>query len=96
MGGKSEKPLVEKIRFHLEEQIIAGRLKPRQRLVEEEIARIEAVLRAPIEFVGGCWQPAASIGLARAGRGQGRAALLRRADRAMYEIKRVHHRAMSD
>jgi diguanylate cyclase (GGDEF)-like protein/PAS domain S-box-containing protein len=59
-------------------------------------ARIEAVLRAPIEFVGGCWQPAASIGLARAGRGQDRAAILHRADRAMYEIKRVHHRAMND
>ena len=35
MGRRSEKPLVEKIRVHLEEQIIAGRLKPRQRLVEE-------------------------------------------------------------
>ena len=48
MGGKSEKPLVEKIRFHLEEQIIAGRLKPRQRLVEEEIAREMSVSRSPI------------------------------------------------
>jgi DNA-binding GntR family transcriptional regulator len=46
MGGKSEKPLVEKIRFHLEEQIIAGRLKPRQRLVEEEIAREMSVSRS--------------------------------------------------
>lgn len=48
MGRKSEKPLVEKIRFHLEEQIIAGRLKPRQRLVEEEIAREMSVSRSPI------------------------------------------------
>ena len=36
------------IRFHLEEQIIAGRLKPRQRLVEEEIAREMSVSRSPI------------------------------------------------
>src|ERR1700730_10360292 len=48
MGGKSEKPLVEKIRFHLEEQIIAGRLKSRQRLGEEEIARETSVSRSPI------------------------------------------------
>ena len=48
MGRKSEKPLVEKIRFYLEEQIIAGRLKPRQRLVEEEIAREMSVSRSPI------------------------------------------------
>jgi DNA-binding GntR family transcriptional regulator len=48
MGRRSEKPLVEKIRVHLEEQIIAGRLKPRQRLVEEEIAREMSVSRSPI------------------------------------------------
>src|SRR3984893_13936231 len=48
MGRKSEKPLVEKIRFHLEEQIIAGRLKPRQRLVEEELARELSARRSPI------------------------------------------------
>jgi DNA-binding GntR family transcriptional regulator len=48
MGRNSAKPLVEKIRFHLEEQIIAGRLKPRQRLVEEEIAREMSVSRSPI------------------------------------------------
>jgi DNA-binding GntR family transcriptional regulator len=48
MGRKSEKPLVDKIRFHLEEQIIAGRLKPRQRLVEEDIAREMSVSRSPI------------------------------------------------
>jgi DNA-binding GntR family transcriptional regulator len=48
LGRNSEKPLVEKIRFHLEEQIIAGRLKPRQRLVEEEIARELSVSRSPI------------------------------------------------
>jgi DNA-binding GntR family transcriptional regulator len=45
---RPEKPLVEKIRLHLEEQIIAGRLKPRQRLVEEEIARELSVSRSPI------------------------------------------------
>ena len=48
MGRKVEKPLVEKIRFHLEEQIIAGRLKPRQRLVEEEIAGEMSVSRSPV------------------------------------------------
>ena len=48
MGRKSDEPLVEKIRLHLEEQIIAGRLKPRQRLVEEEIAREMSVSRSPI------------------------------------------------
>lgn len=48
MRQKPEKPLVEKIRHHLEEQIIAGRLKPRQRLVEEEIARELSVSRSPI------------------------------------------------
>jgi DNA-binding GntR family transcriptional regulator len=48
VGRKSEKPLVEKIRFHLEEQIIAGRLKPRQRLVEEEIAGEMSVSRSPV------------------------------------------------
>lgn len=34
-----QKSLVENIRLHFEEHIIAGKLKPRQRLVEEEIAR---------------------------------------------------------
>lgn len=46
MGRKSETPLVERIRFHFEEQIIAGRLKLRQRLVEEEIAREMSVSRS--------------------------------------------------
>jgi diguanylate cyclase (GGDEF)-like protein/PAS domain S-box-containing protein len=54
-------------------------------------ARIEAVLRASIEFAGGRWQPAASIGLARARAGDDLASFLRRADRAMYDVKRVHH-----
>jgi hypothetical protein len=46
MGRKSETPLVERIRFHFEEQIIADRLKLRQRLVEEEIAREMSVSRS--------------------------------------------------
>jgi diguanylate cyclase (GGDEF)-like protein len=53
-------------------------------------ARIEGVLRGSIEFAGGHWQPAASIGLARARAGDDRASFLRRADRAMYDIKRAH------
>ena len=48
MGRKSDQPLVEKIRLHLEEEIIAGRLKPRQRLVEEDIGREMSVSRSPI------------------------------------------------
>ena len=40
--------LVDKIRLHLEDQIIAGRLKPRQRVVEEEIAREFSVSRSPV------------------------------------------------
>ncbi len=40
--------LVEKIRLHLEDQIIAGRLKPRQRVVEEEIASEFSVSRSPV------------------------------------------------
>jgi DNA-binding GntR family transcriptional regulator len=48
MGRLPDTPLVEKIRIHLEEQIIAGRLKPRQRLVEEEIAREMSVSRSPV------------------------------------------------
>lgn len=40
--------LVEKIRLHLEDQIISGRLKPRQRVVEEEIAGEFSVSRSPV------------------------------------------------
>lgn len=43
-----EPSLVEKIRLHLEDAIIAGRLKPRQRLVEDEIAREFSVSRSPV------------------------------------------------
>jgi diguanylate cyclase (GGDEF)-like protein/PAS domain S-box-containing protein len=59
------------------------------------VARIEAALRASIEFAGGRWQPAASIGLARAQPGDDRASFLHRADRAMYDIKRAHHAALA-
>ncbi|MDQ1511132.1 MAG: hypothetical protein QOG50_2976 [Actinomycetota bacterium] len=59
-------------------------------------SRIDAALRASIEFTGGSWQPAASIGLARARPGDDRASFLHRADRAMYDIKRVHHAAAND
>ncbi len=54
-------------------------------------ARIEAALGAFIEFAGGRWQPIASIGLARTQPGDDRASFLHRADRAMYDVKRVHH-----
>ena len=43
-----EPSLVEKIRLHLEDGIIAGRFKPRQRLVEDEIAREFSVSRSPV------------------------------------------------
>jgi DNA-binding GntR family transcriptional regulator len=43
-----EPSLVEKIRLHLEDRIIAGHLKPRERLIEEEIAREFAVSRSPV------------------------------------------------
>jgi DNA-binding GntR family transcriptional regulator len=46
--ASSQRSLVEKIRLHLEEAIIAGRLKPRQRLVEEDIARELAASRSPV------------------------------------------------
>jgi hypothetical protein len=46
VGRKSETLLLERIRVHFEEQIIAGRLKPRQRLVEKEIAREMPVSRS--------------------------------------------------
>jgi diguanylate cyclase (GGDEF)-like protein/PAS domain S-box-containing protein len=58
--------------------------------------RIEAALRSLIVFTGGSWQPAASIGLARAQPGEDRASFLHRADRAMYDVKRVHHAARND
>jgi len=40
--------LVQKIRLHLEDQIISGKLKPRQRLVEEDIAGEMGVSRSPV------------------------------------------------
>ncbi len=52
MSKRTRRPwpnsLVEKIRLHLEDQIIAGKLKPRQRLVEEEIGREMGVSRSPV------------------------------------------------
>jgi DNA-binding GntR family transcriptional regulator len=39
---------VEEIRVRLQDEIVSGRLKPRQRLVEEDIAREFSVSRSPV------------------------------------------------
>jgi diguanylate cyclase (GGDEF)-like protein/PAS domain S-box-containing protein len=54
--------------------------------------RIEAVLSSPIEIPGGTWHPAVSVGLARSRGGERATALVQRADRSMYAMKRAHHR----
>jgi diguanylate cyclase (GGDEF)-like protein len=50
--------------------------------------RIEAALVAPVEWPGGHWYPRASMGTARGRPGDDPTALIRRADQAMYEVKR--------
>jgi len=57
---------------------------------EEAVAkRLDRVLATAIEFSGGRWPPAASVGFARARPGEDLAAVLRRADEAMYIRKRT-------
>jgi diguanylate cyclase (GGDEF)-like protein len=61
---------------------------------EQAVAeRLGRVLVEPIPFGDGRWQPAASIGLTRAGADDDTSSLLRRADQSMYEVKRSHHAA---
>jgi len=55
--------------------------------------RIERVLAAPIAWEGGAWMPRASIGVARPRRDDQPDTLLRRADEAMYDIKRARRRS---
>jgi len=52
--------------------------------------RLGRIFVEPIRFGDGWWQPAASIGMARATTDDDTASLLRRADQAMYEVKRTH------
>jgi diguanylate cyclase (GGDEF)-like protein/PAS domain S-box-containing protein len=52
--------------------------------------RVERILVEPIGFTGGRWQPAASIGMTRATVDDDTSSLLRRADHAMYDVKRSH------
>jgi diguanylate cyclase (GGDEF)-like protein len=54
-------------------------------------ARIEEALVAPVQWPGGRWYPQASIGTARRRPGDDPTTLIRRADEAMYEVKRAHH-----
>jgi diguanylate cyclase (GGDEF)-like protein/PAS domain S-box-containing protein len=51
-------------------------------------ARLEAALAGPVAFPGGSWEPAASVGAARPEPGDDLAAVLRRADLAMFAVKR--------
>jgi diguanylate cyclase (GGDEF)-like protein/PAS domain S-box-containing protein len=58
---------------------------------EQAVAeRVGRVLVEPIRFGDGRWPPAASIGMARATPDDDTSSLLRRADQAMYEVKRSH------
>jgi diguanylate cyclase (GGDEF)-like protein/PAS domain S-box-containing protein len=57
--------------------------------IAAEIAeRLEQALSAPIPFPGGSWSPTASIGTARPRPGEDLSSVLRRADQAMYAVKR--------
>jgi diguanylate cyclase (GGDEF)-like protein/PAS domain S-box-containing protein len=51
-------------------------------------ARLTRAFTDPITFDGGSWQPAGSIGAARALPGDDVATLIRRADQAMFAVKR--------
>ncbi len=51
--------------------------------------RLELALGGPIELGGGSWQPRASIGAARPVEGDDHASLVRRADQAMFAVKRT-------
>jgi diguanylate cyclase (GGDEF)-like protein/PAS domain S-box-containing protein len=55
--------------------------------------RLHLALGGPIEFPGGSWQPGASIGLAVSAPGDEPTDVLRRADLAMFDVKRARARA---
>lgn len=57
------------------------------------VGRIEAAVSGPVVFATGQWDAAASIGAARLEPGDDAKAVLRRADRAMLEVKRDRHEA---
>jgi diguanylate cyclase (GGDEF)-like protein/PAS domain S-box-containing protein len=57
------------------------------------VARIDRCLAGPVAFEGGGWVVAGSIGTARVLPGEDLAGVLRRADRAMFEVKRERKRA---
>jgi diguanylate cyclase (GGDEF)-like protein/PAS domain S-box-containing protein len=62
---------------------------------EQAVAeRVGRVLVEAIRAGDGRWQPAASIGMARATADDDTSSLLRRADRSMYEVKRSHQAAL--
>jgi diguanylate cyclase (GGDEF)-like protein/PAS domain S-box-containing protein len=50
--------------------------------------RLEEALAGPVTFPGGQWEPAASVGAARPTAGEDLAAVLHRADLAMFAVKR--------
>ena len=58
-------------------------------------SRIYAALLPMISWEGGHWEPSASIGVAQIHPADDTDTVLRRADAAMYEIKRVRHRSQS-
>jgi diguanylate cyclase (GGDEF)-like protein len=58
------------------------------RAAEALTGRIQVSLVDRISFAGGTWQPAASLGTARPRPGEDLAAVLRRADQAMFDTKR--------
>jgi diguanylate cyclase (GGDEF)-like protein/PAS domain S-box-containing protein len=51
------------------------------------VRRVEAVLRDPIVWEGGYWQPEGSVGIARPNPGDDVRTVIRRADHAMYLVK---------
>jgi diguanylate cyclase (GGDEF)-like protein/PAS domain S-box-containing protein len=75
-------------RFGGDEFVVVCRGAPRE--VEGQIVeRLRAVFAEPIEVDGTCWQPGASLGVARPEPGVDSDTVLRRADQAMFEQKRT-------
>jgi diguanylate cyclase (GGDEF)-like protein len=58
--------------------------------------RIELALAEPILWDGGAWTPAASIGVTRSQPGEPVDTVIRRADHAMFTVKRRHQRRDAD